>query len=110
MVEVFCDDDLNINCLYYTVDTTPPAITGCPSDDAPAVSSVVELGITSSVITYVEPSATDLSDSVTVSSNCVSGQPFPVDETMCTYTFVDNSGNAIQCAFIVTVTTSKWDL
>ncbi|KAJ8041572.1 Hyalin [Holothuria leucospilota] len=106
-----CTDDsgnsnqCTFNVEVVSIDTTPPAITGCPSDDAPDVSSVVELGITSSMITYVEPSATDLSDSVIVSSNCVSGQPFPVGETMCTYTFVDNSGNSIQCAFTVTVTT-----
>ena len=51
-----------------------------------------------------EPSATDNSDVVTLSSNFKPGSKFFIGTTYVTYTAVDASGNTVKHAFTVTVT------
>ncbi|XP_071824175.1 uncharacterized protein [Apostichopus japonicus] len=85
-----------------TVDTMPPVITGCPN----MASTTVELGINAGVVTWIEPTATDFSGVAVLStSGGVTGDMFPVGQTVVMYTFVDNSGNAAVCTIIVTVGT-----
>lgn len=84
------------------VDTTEPTITGCPED----IIESVELGIQTSAVFWTEPTATDASGVVQVSSRShTPGMNFPVDElTTVIYEFSDNSGNVARCIFTVFVT------
>ena len=73
------------------------------------ISQTVELGITSVVVFYTEPSATDISGSAFLQSRSnAPGDNFPVGTTVVTYVFTDASGNdADACVFTVTVSTGK---
>ncbi|XP_071821856.1 uncharacterized protein [Apostichopus japonicus] len=89
----------------FPVDTIRPQILECPDIDAPSVIAIVELGITSAIVPFNEPTATDASNSITVDSSCNSGDRYPVGTTTCTFTFTDSSGNRDQCVFTITVLT-----
>ncbi|XP_072172386.1 uncharacterized protein [Diadema setosum] len=86
-----------------TVDTTPPSVT-CIED----IVRTVELGTTSVVVFYSEPSATDISGQAILQSRSnAPGDNFPVGTTFVTYIFADASGNeAAPCVFTVTVATT----
>ena len=96
----------NVLCLIvipYPVDNTPPTLT-CPSDRT----VTVELGVSSTVINFITPSATDISGPVTLlEATHQSNFPFPVGSTTVRYTFADSSGNQASCQFTITVTEGK---
>ena len=71
------------------------------------ISRTVELGTTSLVISYTEPSATDISGTAALQSRTnAPGDAYPLGTTVVTYIFVDASGNqADPCTFTVTVNT-----
>ncbi|XP_072168935.1 hyalin-like [Diadema setosum] len=52
---------------------------------------------------WVEPTVTDVSNNVVVTSNFASGDTFPVGNTVVTYTATDASSNSAQCSFTVTI-------
>lgn len=90
---------LNITCL--SVDTTPPTLT-CPED----ITEVVELGITGTIVDWVEPTGTDLSEPVfVISSTHNRNSFFIVGSVEVTYTLSDAVGNQAMCTFIVRVVT-----
>ncbi|PIK47327.1 putative hyalin [Apostichopus japonicus] len=89
----------------FTIDTLRPQILECPDIDAPSVIATIEPGITSAIVQFDEPTATDASNSINVESSCNSGDRYPVGTTTCTFTFTDSSGNSDQCVFIITVLT-----
>ncbi|XP_071814131.1 uncharacterized protein [Apostichopus japonicus] len=88
-----------------TIDTVRPLVLECPGVDAPSVSATIELGITSAIVQFDEPTAMDASNSITVVPSCNSGVRYPVGTTPCTFTFTDSSGNSDQCVFTITVLT-----
>jgi hypothetical protein len=82
------------------IDTTPPTITGTPSDVA--VHAKTKTGV---VVTYTNPTATDLVDgSVPVKCTPPSGSTFPIGTTTVTCTATDKSGNTASTTFHVIVT------
>ncbi len=55
------------------------------------------------VVTWNEPTASDNSGSVTLTSSHSSGDTFPIGETTVTYTATDEAGNQIEDTFTVTI-------
>ena len=85
-------------------DTTPPVISGCPAN----IVRTIALGQAGSSTSWTEPTATDDSGIVTLSSR--SHQPgflFSTGSTQVTYIFADGAGNTAICTFSVTVVTGK---
>lgn len=93
---------------HLPVDTTPPTITGCPSDQE----VVIELGEPGGTASWPEPTASDLSGvAQLIVRSAEPGSFFLVQDTLVTYTFVDNANNEATCQFTVTVTPGlKYDV
>ncbi|XP_071826140.1 hyalin-like isoform X5 [Apostichopus japonicus] len=108
---VFSDNSGNqAECSFHvtinTVDVTPPVVAGCPSD----VVVTVPFLSTSGIANWVEPTAEDLSGTVTLSSqNAMPGDSFDVGVTSVTYVFSDAANNRADCTFLVTVQTDDPD-
>lgn len=83
------------------MDTTPPEIPNCPGD----IEEIIELGAPNPTISWIIPSATDLSGASIVSSSHDPGTTFQIGETVVTYIFGDPFGNTALCSFVVIVTT-----
>ena len=81
------------------VDTEPPVISGMPSDIT--IDTDVSSG---SVVTWIEPTATDNVGVTSFDSTYHSGDAFPVGSTIVTYTASDAVGNSANSSFTVTVT------
>jgi hypothetical protein len=79
-------------------DATPPVFRNCPANIALTTT-------TSEAIAYwTAPTATDnCTASPTISSNFVSGHPFPIGATTVTYAATDAKNNRATCNFVVTV-------
>ncbi|KAJ8036101.1 Hyalin [Holothuria leucospilota] len=82
------------------VDTSPPIISGCPTA---AINKTVDLMVTSAIVSWMEPTATDLSGVVTRNRTAIPGSSFSLGITKVTYTFVDDVGNSATCSFQVSV-------
>ncbi|XP_072046396.1 hyalin-like [Amphiura filiformis] len=101
----FADDSYNFaHCNFSvkveTVDTTPPAISNCPSD----IVQNIELGTNSTPVFWTVPTATDASGNVRLlSQSHVPGSNFISGRTTVTYTFRDDSSNDAYCSFVVQV-------
>ncbi|KAJ8038331.1 Hyalin [Holothuria leucospilota] len=66
---------------------------------------MIELGAASPVISWVEPTATDLGGSSTIINQSHQiGTTFPIGTIQVTYVFSDSSGNIPTCSFNVEVT------
>ncbi|XP_071505195.1 hyalin-like [Diadema antillarum] len=87
------------------LDTTPPVIDGCPSGIAIEAAS----GASDVSVTWVEPTATDDSGSVSLTQTAIPGDIFPLGSTVVTYTFSDPSGNSATCSFSVVVSVASGD-
>ncbi len=86
--------------IFSSVDSVAPVV-NCIND----VSTTVQFGQTSTVVTFTEPTATDNSGVVNlVSRTHASGGTFPVGTTQVTFIFADGSNNIAQCTFNVIVT------
>lgn len=82
------------------MDTTPPDISNCPSN----IDVTVELGIPGTPVTWMEPTATDLSGTVSLTERThAPGNVFTVGMTLVTYTFTDGAGISAMCSFVVNV-------
>ena len=89
---------------HFSVDTIPPTITGCPSD----IHESAEMGTSHLSVSWVEPSASDVSGDVRLSDVTHSrGDNFPVGSTLVKYTFVDSSDNSASCEFVIHVSLGK---
>lgn len=69
---------------------------------------IVELGEAGRIVTWVEPTATDLSGAVDVSRTRAPDEFFIVGDTTVIYTFTDSSMNTAECVFTVRVTTGEY--
>ncbi|XP_022109740.1 uncharacterized protein LOC110989561 isoform X3 [Acanthaster planci] len=81
-------------------DVQPPVITGCPMN-LPRFPT--DPGLNISRATWMEPQASDNSGTVTLTSNYVRGDAFSVGNTTVVYTALDDSGNSVNCSFVIQV-------
>ncbi|XP_063962185.1 hyalin-like [Lytechinus pictus] len=83
------------------VDTTPPEVTGCPTNQT----VTVPVGITNHTFTWTPPSATDESGILSVIADNDPGVNVSVGEPVTvTYTVTDNNGlTNTECSFNLTV-------
>lgn len=80
-------------------DTTPPALTACPSSVV-----VPDLGPPGEIVNYTAPTATDnCAPAPTVVCSPASGSPFPPGATTVTCTATDGVGLTATCSFVVVV-------
>ncbi|PIK61977.1 putative hyalin [Apostichopus japonicus] len=102
---VYRDSSNNMaNCQFVvsvlTVDTVAPIISLCPVEQT----IQVELGVTSAVAFWVEPTATDVSGTATLLSRSNGpGESVPLGTTIVNYIFTDASSNTATCTFSITV-------
>jgi len=94
----------NFSIATFTItvlDGEPPSpLSGLPAD----ITEVIPSGDCSGVVTWTEPTSTDLCSAVTISADLPSGSAFPLGTTTVTYTAADASGNQVTGSFEVTVT------
>ncbi len=86
-----------------TVDDIPPVVL-CIDD----ISKTIPLGVGGYTMSWNEPTATDNSGQVSLSSRSHSpGSYFSTGSTQVTYIFSDAAGNTASCIFAVTVIEGK---
>jgi len=84
----------------YTIDNTPPEISGMPGD----LAVMAQPRATSATVTWDEPVATDATAGIaTFTPTHPSGTDFPIGKTEVVYTAVDTAGNVATESFNVTV-------
>lgn len=83
------------------VDPEVPTLSGVPVD----VNANTELGRSTAIVAYSEPTASDNSGVVTLTrtQGPASGSPFPIGATIVTFTATDGSGNQTTKSFTVIV-------
>ncbi|MGB4837383.1 MAG: HYR domain-containing protein, partial [Saprospiraceae bacterium] len=85
-------------------DSTPPVITGCPSN---ITLNIQRPGICDTIATWIAPTVSDLpclGATITQTAGPVSGSVFIAGTTTTiTYTAIDSSGNTSACSFTVKV-------
>ena len=92
--------------LFYfdiSVDTTPPQINGCPDD----IQARVELGTSDQIVTWPEPTATDMSGTPSRTRSTQPGTSFSLGVSTVYYNFTDSSQNVATCTFTVTLGTGR---
>ncbi|WP_417600174.1 HYR domain-containing protein [Pararhodobacter oceanensis] len=80
-------------------DGEPPVITGMPSD----ISVPTEVGLSTAVVTWSEPTASDNTAVASFTSTHTSGDRFPIGDTVVTYTAEDAEGNKTEASFTISV-------
>ena len=84
----------------HTVDTEPPVILGCPDD----ITASADPQTSGATVVWFEPTATDNSGSVTMTSRTHEpGSFFMSGRTTVAYTFEDENANVASCVFGVNV-------
>lgn len=80
------------------MDSQPPNFIFCPKN----IEESIELGNSHKRVKWEEPLAADASNKVRISSQThYTDDYFIVGKTEVTYTFVDESANAVNCTFMV---------
>ena len=85
--------------MIFFIDDEIPAISGMPSDTVHSTG----VGSATAVVTWSEPSASDNSGTVNLTSSHSSGSTFSIGDTIVTYTAVDASSNSANATFTITV-------
>ena len=78
-------------------DTTPPEVIDCPMDI-----TVTTTG-TSTIVTWIEPTAEDNCGLEWIMGDHLPGESFPIGTTLVTYTAIDDCENVTPCTFVITV-------
>lgn len=79
------------------MDTTPPTVV-CTED----VAVTLELGDAGRMVSWVEPTATDISNVASLQSRSHAVGTFFTDpSTTVSYIFIDSTGNTATCSFCV---------
>ncbi len=81
------------------LDNEYPDITGIPAN----ITQDTDPGLPTAVVNWTEPTASDNSGSVTLTSSHVSGETFPIGVTIVTYTAVDYASNMITESFALLI-------
>ena len=88
------------------VDNQAPIITGCPGN----ITVNAAQGRCDNVVNWNPPTASDNCPGVSLSTNHISGEAFPVGATLVTYTATDHAGLTTTCSFTVTVVDNQLPL
>ena len=80
-------------------DNENPKIVNTPSN----VTQHTDNGLPTAVVTWTEPTATDNSGSVTLTSSHDSGSTFNIGVTIVTYSAIDETSNMVTETFTVTI-------
>ncbi len=92
----------NVTTASFTVtvvDNQPPFLTGCPSN----ITVNAAAGRCDNTAIWNPPTASDNCPGVSLTTNHISGETFPVGTTVVTYTATDHAGLSVSCSFNVTV-------
>ena len=81
------------------IDEQIPTITGIPSD----IVQSTDVGSSTAAVSWSDPTASDNSGSVNLTSSHSSGSTFSIGDTIVTYTAVDASYNSANATFTVTI-------
>jgi hypothetical protein len=81
------------------VDNQPPVITGCPA----SITINAADGRCDKIVNWNPPTASDNCPGVSLSTNHISGETFPLGTTTVVYTATDHAGLQTVCSFTVTV-------
>ena len=84
--------------MFFTDEETP-TITGVPSD----IEQSTDVGSSTAVVTWPEPTTSDNSGSLNLTSSHSSGSTFSIGDTIVTYTAADASSNSANATFTITV-------
>ena len=84
--------------MFFTDEETP-TITGVPSD----IEQSTDVGSSTAVVTWPEPTTSDNSGSLNLTSSHSSGSTFSIGDTIVTYTAVDASSNSANATFTITL-------
>ncbi len=82
-----------------SLDNEYPVITGIPAN----ITQDTDPELPTAVVNWTEPTASDNSGSVTLTSSHVSGETFPIGVTIVTYTAVDDGSNMVFESFAVLI-------
>ena len=86
------------NNVFFTDDESP-SFSGVPSD----IVQSTDIGAPTAAVSWSEPTASDNSGSVTMTSSHNSGSDFSIGDTLVTYTAIDADSNVANATFIITV-------
>ncbi|XP_072033082.1 hyalin-like [Amphiura filiformis] len=81
-------------------DAETPTITGTPS----AITTDTDSNSATAAVSWIDPTASDNSGAVTLTSDATSGSNFPIGTNTVTFTATDPSGNQATDSFTITVT------
>ena len=76
-----------------------PMISDMPSDTVQST----DAGLSTAVVTWIEPTANDNSGTVNLTSSHISGSTFSIGDTIVTYMAVDLSFNSANATFTITI-------
>ena len=85
-------------CVY--TDNEPPITNSCPGDQ----NATTDNGNSTGTVSWTEPTATDNSGLVNVTSTHHPGDSFQIGTTTVVYTAIDPSSNVANCTFSVVIT------
>ena len=88
------------------VDNQPPQINGCPRN----IEETTELGTSTKIVTWTEPTATDNSGTPSRTRSHQPGAAYTLGVTNVRYTFTDTFNNVATCTFTVTLTSGWFNL
>ena len=88
--------------VFVYTDDEPPIINSCPGDQH----ATTDNGSPTGTVSWTEPTATDNSGLVNVTSTHHPGDSFQIGTTTVTYMAIDPSSNVANCTFSVVVTGS----
>ena len=86
-------------CLVCFTDNENPVISDLPY----GITQSADNELSTAVVTWTEPTATDNSGSVTLSSSHNSGDMFSIGNTTVTYTATDGASNTVVAMFTVEI-------
>ena len=85
--------------IIFFIDDEIPLVIGIPSD----IVQSANVGSSTAVVTWLEPTASDNYGSVNLTSSHSSGSTFSIGDTIVTYTAVDAFSNSANETFTITV-------
>ncbi|XP_072048991.1 uncharacterized protein [Amphiura filiformis] len=92
-------ETLQWSVIVTDVDKESPVILDIPDN----ILKNTDVGLSSATVSWTEPTASDNSESVTITSSHTPGSSFFIGDTTVTYTAVDPSSNTVTASFIVTI-------
>ncbi|XP_072026259.1 hyalin-like [Amphiura filiformis] len=101
------DDALNKVTESFSItieDNEYPVLAGVPAN----ITHNTDIELATSVVTWTEPTASDNSGFVSLTSSHVSGDMFPIGVTVVTYTAIDDASNKVTESFSITIEDNEY--